>query len=291
MDKTVISAMRWMMTAGLLAAALPAAAQYRADFVPPELEGIGIEQKLGAQLDLDLPFRDERGQRITLGDLLADGKPAILTLNYYGCPSLCGIQLLGLLDALRQMEWTIGERFRVITVSFDPNESADLATAKRDTYLAEYDRKGAMSGWRFLTGPRESIHALCRSVGFKYKWVPATKEWGHDAALIFISPKGRVTRYIGGVAFEPEVLRLSLVEASAGKVGTLWDRIFLTCFHYDPASGRYQATAMRMMQVGGGTTAVLLGAALLTLHLRDAARRRRSAAMQGSAVPGESSAA
>lgn len=277
METRVRQAFQIVMTVCLLAAVMPAAGQYRADFVPPELEGIGIEQKLGAQIDLALPFRDERGQRVTLGELLADGKPAILTLNYYGCPSLCGLQLNGLLDAMKQMEWSAGEQFRIITVSFDPEESADLAAAKRDTYLAEYGRKGALSGWRFLTGSRTSIHALCRSVGFKYKWVRESGEWGHDAALIFLSPQGRVTRYIGGVAFEPEVLRLTLVEASAGKVGSLWDRIFLTCFHYDPASGRYKATAMRMMQVGGGTTALVLGGALLTLHLREAGRRRRAA--------------
>lgn len=266
-----------------------AAAQLAADAVPPELQDVGIVQKLGATIDTSLVFRDETGRDIKLSQAMGGDLPVVLTLNYYMCTSLCNLQLNGLLDTLREMKWTAGKEFRIVTVSFDPLEKPELAAQKRDAYLLEYARKEAFTGWRFLTGSKDSIQALCRSVGFGYRWNEETQQWAHDAALIVLSPDGRISRYLGGVLYDPEVLRLSLIEAGEGKVGSIWDKIFLTCFHYDPKIGRYTPMAMRLMQFGGGGTALILGTAILLMRRGERRRLRQSAL--GTSVTGPGLAA
>lgn len=263
----------------------PVFAQMPATYVPRELEGVGIEQKLGGQVDTALRFRDENGNDVKLGDFLSGDKPALLTLNYYRCPGLCNIQLNGLLDTLKAMQWSAGDQFRIITVSFDPMEGPDTARAKKGTYLSDYDRPTTAAGWRFLTGPADSIKTLAASVGFKYRWNDEQQQWAHDAALIVLSPNGKISRYFGGVMYEPEVVRLSLVEAGEGKVGSLWDRIFLNCFHYDPKIGKYRAAATMIMQLGGAVTVIVLGASLIVLWVKDQERRRAALAAEAHAAP------
>lgn len=252
--------------------------------MPKEAEGIQIEEKIDAALPLRARFVDEQGKEVELGDFFDGRRPVILTLNYYRCPMLCGAQLNGFLDALRQMKWTAGGQFRIVTVSFDPLEGPPLARAKKENYIREYGRPEATRGWHFLTGNVENIRALTQAVGFNYKWVPEREEWAHSAALILLTPDGRVARYLGGVAYDPNVLRLSLVEASEGRVGSLADQFFMWCFHYDPKLGRYTATAKNIMAMGGASTILVLGLVLLTYWRREW-RRSRTAAATGPSQP------
>lgn len=256
----------------------PALAQRPPDQTPPELEGVGIEQKLGAQIPLELLFTDESGELARLSKYFNGQRPVILTLNYYKCPMLCGLQLNGLLDALRQIDWTPGKQFDILTVSFDPLEESALARAKKKSYLAEYGRPGAEAGWHFLTGKNNAIKPLCETVGYSYRWNEAQQEWAHGAGIIICSPRGQVMRYLGGIVFDPQTLRLSLVEASEGKVGSLYDRIFLTCFHWVSSDGKYVPAAMNLMRLGGGLTALVLAVALALFFRKDARRRAAGAA-------------
>ncbi len=280
-----IRAMPGILGAALLAAA--AGAQERADRLPPELEGVGITERLGVQLPLDLEFTDESGAEVRLGKYFGGRRPVILTLNYYACPTLCGVQLNGLLDALRQLDWLPGREFEIITLSFDPLETHLLARAKKRAYIEEYGRREAERGWHFLTGRKAAIRALTEAVGFRYKWNPQQEQWAHSAALILCTPEGVVSRYLGGVYYEPKTLRLSLVEASQGRIGTLWDQIFLTCFHYVSSEGRYVPAAMAIMRLGGIATVLILAVGIGLLWRREVGRRRAALARAaGGTAPG-----
>lgn len=246
---------------------------------PPELEGIDIVQKLDAHLPLDAEFQDDQGRLVQLGSYFDGKKPVILTLNYYKCPMLCGLLLNGLLDALKGLSWTPGQEFTVVTLSFDPLENnTGLAKAKKQTYLLDYGRPEAARGWHFLTGRKEQIQRLTQAVGFPYRWNEQRGEWAHPSALIICTPDGRVARYLGGISFEPKTLRLSLVEAADGKVGSLWDQVFLTCFHYVSDVGKYTADVIAIMRLGGLVTMVALGLMVTVLWRRES--RRRQAALK-----------
>ncbi|MFO0837979.1 MAG: SCO family protein [Phycisphaerae bacterium] len=250
---------------------------------PAELAGAEIVQKVGDKLPLDLEFADEHGRPVRLSSFFDGQRPVILTLNYYGCPSLCGIQLSGLLDSLKQMDWTAGEKFEIVTVSFDPMETPELAAAKKQSYMEDYARAAAHRGWHFLTGKVESIRALTSSVGFGYRWNESTQQWLHAAALILCTPSGKVSRYMAGVAYDPKTLRLSLVEASEGRIGSIIDDLFLTCYRYDPHSGSYVPFARGMMTVGGALTVVLLSIVLAGFW-RQELRRKRAAQLGAAAL-------
>lgn len=259
----------------LLLACLPAAptAAQKADEKVAELEGVEVIEHLGTRLPLDLAFRDEDGRAVKLGDYFGE-KPVLLTLNYYRCPMLCTLQLNGLVDALKRMEWTPGKEFRIVTVSIDPKETPELARVKKQNYMNDYGRAGAAPGWAFLTGRQENIAALADTVGFKYRYDKATDQYAHAAAVFVCMPDGRVARYLYGVLYDPQTLRLSLVEASEGKTATTMDRILLWCFHYDATKGKYAPAAMRIMQAGGSLTAIVLGVVLAGLWRRETRRRR-----------------
>lgn len=251
-----------------------------ADRVPRELENVGIEQKLNAELPLDAEFFDEDGRPTTLRRLM-DGKPAILTLNYYGCPSLCGEQLNGLLRTLKEMSWRPGTKFHILTVSFDPLETAMLASAKKDAYISELGDPKAAAGWHFLTGRKASIEALTKAAGFSYRWNAEQEQWAHSAATIIVTPGGRISRYLGGLHNDAATMRLSLVEASEGRIGSLYDSLFLWCFHYDPDRNSYAPVAMNIMRLGGGVTVAAIAFGLLGLWLFEWRRRRLAAALAG----------
>jgi len=242
--------------------------------LPPELQGVGIDEHLNGPLPLDLTFRDERGRTVKLGDYFDGRRPVILTLNYYRCPMLCGLQLNGLLDSLKELEWTAGENFRIVTVSFDPLETPLLAKAKQQGYLAEYGRPAAADGWAFLTGANANIQQLLGATGFNIRWNERRKEWMHTAALILCTPDGRISRYLYGVMYDPKTLRLSLVEASEGKVGSTLDRVLLYCFHYDAVEGKYAVMAFRLVQVGAGLVAVAVAGLVIGLWRWEVHRRK-----------------
>lgn len=247
------------------------------DITPAAIRNVDIDQKLNAQVPLDLEFTDDRGTKVKLGDYFTGQRPVLLTLNYYNCPGLCTFVLNGVLDSLRNLSWTPGKEFEVVTVSFDPLENTQLARSKKENYVSEYGKPEAREHWHFLTGEKDAIRALTQAVGFNYHWDKETQQWSHPATLIVLTPSGRISRYLGGVNDDPKVVRLSLVEASAGKVGTLWDRIFLSCYHYVPSEGKYVPFAQSLMKIGGAVMVFLVATGIMVLWRAEVRRRRRAA--------------
>jgi protein SCO1 len=235
---------------------------------PGPLEKVGIDQKLDGQAPLDLRFSDESGRSVRLGDLVA-GKPAILVLVYYRCPMLCNEVLNGLLRALRALSFSAGEEFRVLTVSIDPHEPPELAAAKKEGYLREYDRPGAAAGWRFLTGAEGPIRELADAVGFRYAYDPPSKQFAHAAGIMVLTGEGRISRYFSGIEFSSRDLKFALMEASEGRIGSRIDQLVLYCFRYDPVMGRYGLVIRNVLQLAAAATVILLGTLLGVLFWRE----------------------
>jgi len=231
---------------------------------PRMLENIGIDQRLGEQLPLDTIFVDESGNHVRLGDYFGK-KPVVLALVYYTCPMLCNQVLNGLTSALDVVSFDIGKDFEVVTVSFDPRETPELAREKKQTYIDWYKRPGAAQGWHFLTGDQASIAKLTGAVGFHYEYDPATKQFIHASGIMLATPEGKLARYFYGVEYAPKDLRLGLVESSENKIGNPVDRLLLYCYHYDPASGKYGAVAMNILRLAGAATVIGLLAMMLFL--------------------------
>jgi protein SCO1/2 len=259
---------------GLLLA--PCALAQRQEPLPDQLEGVEITENLNGQVDLDLEFIDEAGDKVALKQFFHDERPVILTLVYYRCPMLCGLVLNGLVDTLKDLDWTPGQQFEIVTVSINPLETPKLATLKKQNTLKGYERPGAGSGWHFLTGKQEDIDKLAGEVGFGYRYVEETGEYAHPAAIFILTPDGRISRYLSGIQNEPRTMRLALVEASDGGIGSALDQFILSCFHYDADAGRYAPAAMKIMRLGGGATVVILGIALLAFWLRESRRRAKA---------------
>lgn len=267
--------------AGAAAAGADAAADTaggRSEPLPDELEGIGVEEHLNAQLPLDLVFTDEAGRTVRLGEYFTPNKPVILNLVYFTCPMLCTLVLNGVTEGMKGLSWDLGEEYVNVTVSIDPAETPDLARAKKQSYLEEYGRPGGEASWHFLIGQQESITALAEAVGFKYRFDPETREFIHTAATFVCTPDGRVARYLYGIEYEQQTLKMALLEASSGKIGSTIDRLILYCYHYDAESGRYAPMARRIMKIGGGLTAAVLLVLLLSLWKREGRRRPAIAA-------------
>lgn len=256
----------------LLAAtvALTAASAFAAEPLPEELEGVDVVEHLGETIDLDLEFTDHTGATVRLGDLVRGDVPVLFTMNYYGCPMLCGLQLNAVNDALREMEWAPGENFRVITLSFDPEESWELAEAKRDSHLEALGRGDV--DWTFLVGSAENIEALATQFGYGYRYIETQDEYAHPAAAMFLSPDGTISRYLYGLMYEPRDIRFALLEAAEGRIGTTVDRLILSCFVYDAEAGSYVKNAIVFMRLGGAATILVLGGFLAFLWRRDHAR-------------------
>ena len=238
-------------------AALPAAPN------PKFLDGVGIDQNVGAQVPLDLEFHDENGKRVRLGDYF-DGtkKPVILTLVYYKCPQVqsCTLELNDLNRGMNGLTMSAGDDFDVVTISFDPHEGPELAADEKEIYMQSYRRIHAAQGWHFLTGDEESLKKLTAAVGFHYRYDPKFEQYVHPTGLIVLTPKGVISRYFFGIDYDLKDLRLSLEEASSGKIGGLTDKILLYCFHYDPTSGKYSFRIIQLMQLGAVLTVGALGA-------------------------------
>ena len=231
---------------------------------PPYLTNVGIEQHLDAQVPADLAFVDDTGRSVKLGDYYGK-KPLILNLVYYNCPMLCGEALAGLSASMKMIKFDVGNEFDVVTVSFNPKETPQLAAEKKAEYLKRYGRPNAASGWHFLTGPPESINALTKAVGFQYQYDATKNQYAHATAIMVLTPKGRISRYFYGVDFPPKDLRLGLVEASQDKIGNAVDQVLLYCYHYDPAAGKYGAVVSNMLKIGGGLTILFVGGLILIL--------------------------
>jgi len=243
---------------------------------PPGLKNVGIEQHLNEQIPPDLTFRDETGKAVRLGDYFGQ-KPMILNLVYYQCPMLCGEVLSGLESALRVLRFDVGKEFEVITVSFDPRETPDMAAAKKAEYLKRYGRPGAAQGWHFLTGPQESIDALTKAAGFQYQYDAKTGQFAHATAIMVLTPEGKIAQYYYGVEYAPKDLRLGLVQASENQIGNLVDQVLLYCYHYDPATGKYGAIVMRILRLSAVVTLFMLSVFVAILFRRGSAPNRLGA--------------
>jgi protein SCO1/2 len=247
-----------------------------AEQVPAVLQEVGITEHPDAKLPLDLEFRDENGNPVTLRDYFDGDRPVILTLNYYRCPMLCGLMLNGLVDGLEAMQWSPGDEFEIVTVSIDPLETPELATAKKQNYLKRLDRPSIAAGWHFLTGRELEIKRLAETVGFSYTYDPETGEYAHAAAIMVCTPDGRVARYLYGIEYPAKRLKFALLEAAEGTVGSTLDQLILYCYHYDPTNRRYSPVAMNIMRVGGGATALILGISLGIFWVREWRRKRKN---------------
>ncbi len=243
---------------------------------PPRLENVGIEQHLDAQVPPDLTFRDEAGKTVKLGDYFGH-KPLILNLVYYNCTMLCGEALAGLASAMRLVKFDVGNEFDVITVSFDPRETPEMAAVKKKDYVGRYGRPNAAAGWHFLTGQPDSINALTKAVGFQYQYDAKTNQYAHATAIMVLTPQGRISRYFYGVDFPPKDLRMGLVEASQGKIGNAVDAVLLYCYHYDPETGKYGAMVANILRLAAAATILFMGAFLFILWRLDVSVTKKTA--------------
>ncbi len=241
---------------------------------PVELQGVGIEEHLGAQLPLDLTFVDQNGATVKLGDYFRDGKPVILNMVYYSCPMLCNLVLNGVTASVKEMDWIPGKEFRMLAVSINPRETFDLAGAKRASYLKDLGKVDAESGWSFTVGEESQSKQLAEVLGYHYYWDEKQKEYAHTAATFVITPDGKISRYLYGIEYNPKDLRFALLEASEGKLGSTLDRLILYCYHYDPLARGYVLFAGNVMKLGGAATVLLLGAFLGTMWRREQKQKK-----------------
>ncbi len=239
---------------------------------PDILREIGIDQRLNEQVPLDLVFRDETGKLVRLGDYFGE-KPVILSLVYYECPMLCTLVLNGLLKSLRALSFDVGKEFNVVTVSFNPGETPTLAAAKKAEYIQHYSRAGAAQGWHFLTGQEASIQQLAQAVGFRYVYDAQQNQFAHASGIMVLTPQGRLSHYFYGIEYSPRDIRLSLVQASANKIGSPVDQLLLYCYHYDPTTGKYGVIIMNVIRLAGLGTVLALGAFMVVMFRRDRKRK------------------
>jgi protein SCO1 len=238
-----------------------------ANVKPPGLNNVGIEQRLNEQVPANLEFRDETGRPVKLGDYFGK-RPLVLSLVYFRCPMLCSEVLAGVEGSLKAISLNPGKDFDVLTVSFDPNDTPEAATEKKAEMLKRYRRAGAAENWHFLTGSQDSIDALTKAVGFQYQYDKTTDQFAHTTGLMILTPEGKIAQYYYGVEFPPRDVRLGLIQASQGKIGTLADAVLLYCYHYDPKTGKYSVMINHIIQLGGGLTILSIGGVLLLLLRR-----------------------
>lgn len=242
--------------------------------LPPILQKVGIDQKLGAQVPLDVPFQDSNGQMVTLRHYLNGSKqPVVLSLVYYNCPMLCPRVLSALTTSLRRMTLAPGKDYQVITVSFDPKDTPAASAREKAMQLTALNRSGSEQAWHFLTGSESSIQQLTQSVGFRYQWDPQAKQFYHATALILLTPEGKVSKYFYGIDYSPTDLRLGLVQASDEKIGSFVDPILLFCCEYNPMTGRYDLLVSHVLALAAGLTLLLLGGLIFFLF-RSAPNRK-----------------
>jgi len=241
---------------------------------PAILSKVGITQNLNARIPPDLLFRDEMGKSVRIGDFFGR-KPIVLSLVYFDCPALCTEVLNGELRTMKAISLDLGKDFDAVTVSFEPKDTPALAKAKRDVYAGQYGRPEAADHWHFLTGEQQSIDALTNVAGFRYAYDSSIRQYAHAAAILVLTPDGRIDRYFYGVIYPARDVRLGLVEASEGKIGTLTDHALLYCYQYDPMTGKYGVVVMNVLRAAGGLTVLLLGIFMTMMFLRE--RKKPSA--------------
>jgi protein SCO1/2 len=266
----------WLVAARARAQAAP-----DIEILPPPPKDVGFDQNIGKFVPLDAAFRDETGRPVRLGDFFSD-KPVVLSLAYDTCPMLCNLSVSGLASSLKGINLDAGGDFNVVTLSFDPRDTPELSRAKKDAAIARYGRAGASNGWRFLTGDENEIRRVTSAVGFRYVWDTPSNQYAHPTGVVVLTPTGQIARYLFGVEYAPKDLRLSLVEASKGKLGNVVDQLLLLCYHYDPKIGKYGPLAIGAMRTAGTLTLLSLGAFVTVMVRREKRSRRRADVVPGS---------
>lgn len=262
------------------AQAVPSDTGPAAQNMPSVLQNVGFEPQLNAHLPLELAFRDEAGRNIQLREYFTQ-KPVLLALVYYGCPMLCNQTEQGVVGALRMLSFNPGRDYEVVFVSFDPRESPDMAAQKKESAMTHFRRPETATGWHFLTGSKDSIDALTKGANFRYSFDQKSNLFAHAAGIMLLTPDGRISRYFYGVEYPARDIRLGLVDASAGKIGTPVDRALLFCYQYDPTSARYSASILKMIRLGGVLTILALVAGILIFRRRDRAIAAAGTKFQG----------
>ncbi len=274
---------KWTIrTIATLGAALALASFAKAEQpLPPMLQGVGVDEKLSRNIDLDLTFTAENGYQKPLREFFQKDRPVILNLVYYTCPMLCNLVLNAQTSVLRDIPWMPGEEFEVVTISIDPRETFDLAQKKRAVYLSDYGRPAP--GWHFLSDFEGHAKTLAQQVGFHYRWDEKQEQFSHPAVIMILTPDGKLSRYLYGIKFKPRDVRLALTEAAAGKWSQTIDRILLFCYHYDPLARSYTMFATNIMRGGGILTVFLLSFFIWRMLRREKERNAilASAGMHG----------
>jgi protein SCO1/2 len=232
------------------------------------LDQVGIDQRLNQQVPLDLQFVDENGKTVQLKQYFGS-RPVMLSLVYYTCPMLCSQVLNGMASALNVLRFDAGKDFDIVTVSIDPHDTPREAMDAKKKYLSRYRRPTAEQGWHFLTGKQDQIAALASAVGFRYAWDPEIQQFAHASGIMLLTPDGRIAQYYYGIEYAPRDLKLGLVEASKGKIGTVMDRMLLYCYHYDPAKGKYGAVIFNILRISALATLLALGGFIFIMLRRD----------------------
>lgn len=242
--------------------------------MPPELMDVGVNEHLQGQVPEDAMFQDENGKAVRLGDYFDGKHPVLLVLAYHSCPVLCSLVQNATLESMKAIPWTAGDQYRVLTISIDPRDTVTVASNKRDGLVAAYGRPEAKTGWHFLVGDATNIHKVTDAVGWQYKFDERQGQFAHPSAVTLLTPNGKVARYLYGIEFDPNDLRLGLLEASEGHSISTVDRIILYCYHYDPQDRKYTLMATRVMQLGGVITMFALGGFLAVMWLRERRKAR-----------------
>lgn len=255
---------------------------FASSVLPEGMKNVGIEDRLGAQVPLtELEFTDESGKKIHLQQLMRPQLPVVLSITYYNCPGLCGLVLNGVVDGLKELKkvgWQAGKQFVLINVSMDSRETHELAQKKKENFIQTHSSPEWKEYWHFLTGSEASIQKLTQTIGFQFKWIPQEKQFSHGAGIFILTPEGVVSRVLYGIQYRTTDLKLSLLEASRGKVGTIIDRILLFCYQYDPQLGKYSMVLMRVLKLGALLTVLSLGVFLGLFWFRSLSRRNRGVA-------------
>jgi protein SCO1/2 len=253
--------------------------------LPSQLQNVGFEPPLNGQIPLDLNFRDESGRDVTLRDYSGQ-RPVLLALVYYGCPMLCNQVEMGVVGSLKMLSFTPGRDYEVVFVSFDPRENPPMAAQKKESAMSHFGRRDTASGWHFLTGSKESIDALTKAANFRYSFDTRINIFAHASGIMLLTPDGRISRYFYGVEYPSRDVRLGLVDASAGKIGTPIDHLLLFCFEYNPESARYSATILKIIRLGGLLTIFTIVAGILIFRRRDLRATKLHPPLRGGSAQG-----
>jgi protein SCO1/2 len=259
----------WLAACALQAQTVPSNMGPTAATMPPALQNVGFEPRLNAQMPLDLSFRDETGRSVQLREYFGQ-KPVVLAFVYYGCPMLCNQVQQGVVGTLRMLSFNPGRDYEVVFISFDSRETPEMAAEKKKASLAHFRRPETDFGWHFLTGSQESIDTVTHAANFRYNFSAKTNLFAHASGVMVLTPDGRISRYFYGVEYPGRDMRLGLVEASAGKIGTPIDHVLLFCYQYDPTAATYSAAILKIIRLGGVLTILCIVGGILTFRRRDA---------------------